>query len=57
VPRYGYTTSMSSLMNKVSRFARSPQGKKFTAKAMEVAKDPKTKAKVEQFRRKRAQGH
>jgi hypothetical protein len=44
-------------MNRISRFARSPQGKKLSRKAMEVAKDPKTKAKVEQFRRRRAQGH
>jgi hypothetical protein len=43
-------------MNRVSRFARSPQGKKLTRKAMEVAKDPKTRAKVEQFRRRKAAG-
>jgi hypothetical protein len=44
-------------MSKVSRFARSPQGKKFAGKAMDVAKDPRTKAKIEQFRRRRATGH
>ena len=48
---------MTSLMNKVSRFARSPQGQKFTRKAKEMAKDPKTRAKIEQFRRRRAGGH
>jgi hypothetical protein len=43
-------------MNRVSRFARSPQGKKLTRKATELAKDPKTRAKIDQFRRRRAAG-
>ena len=46
-----------SLMNRVSRFARSPQGRKLTSKAKEMAKDPKTRAKIEQFRRRRGAGH
>jgi hypothetical protein len=44
-------------MSKVSRFARSPQGQKFTRKAQEMAKDPRTRAKIEQFRRRRSGGH
>jgi hypothetical protein len=43
-------------MNRISRFARSPQGKRFTRKAMDVAKDPKTRGKIEEFRRRRAAG-
>jgi hypothetical protein len=44
-------------MNKISRFARSPKGKQLARKATDMAKDPRTKAKVEQFRRRRASGH
>jgi hypothetical protein len=44
-------------MNKVSRFARSPQGQKFARKAKDMAKDPRTRAKIEQFKRRRASGH
>ena len=47
---------MSLLMQRISRFARSPQGRRLSRKAMEVAKDPATKRKVEQFRRRRAAG-
>ena len=46
---------MTSLMHKVSRFARSPQGQKFTRKAKEMAKDPRTRAKIDDVRR-RVQG-
>jgi hypothetical protein len=44
-------------MSKITSFARSPKGKELTRKAMDMAKDPRTRAKVEQFRRKRAAGH
>jgi hypothetical protein len=44
-------------MNRITRFARSPQGKQLARKATAVAKDPRTKAKIEQFRRRRATGH
>ena len=47
---------MPSLMNRISRFARSPQGRQLTRKAKDVAKDPKTRAKIEQFRRRRGAG-
>lgn len=47
---------MASLMNRISRFARSPQGRKLTQKAKTMAKDPKTRAKVEQFRKRRGGG-
>jgi hypothetical protein len=45
---------MASLMNKIARFARSPQGQRLSRKAMDVAKDPATRRKIEQFRRRRA---
>lgn len=38
---------MASLLSKVIRFARSPQGKKLIQKAEKVAEDPKTRQKVE----------
>lgn len=39
-----------SLLGKIGKFARSPQGKKLMHKAEEIAKDPKTKAKIEEAR-------
>jgi len=50
----GNVYAMSSLMNKLTKFAQSPQGKKFTDKAQQFANDPKTKAKVEQAKLKLA---
>jgi hypothetical protein len=44
-------------MSKISRFARSPQGRELTQKAKTMAKDPRTRAKIEEFRRKRATRH
>jgi hypothetical protein len=46
---------MASLIGRISSFARSPQGRALTRKAMEVAKDPATKAKIEDARRRWAQ--
>lgn len=43
-----------SLATKLSKFARSSQGKKLVGKAMNVAKDPKTKAKIAEQRAKLA---
>ncbi len=47
---------MASLFDKVSKFANSAKGKeaiqKATAKAQEMAKDPKTRAKIEDVRRR-----
>ena len=50
---------MASLFNKVVQLANSPKGKQAiaqaTAKAQELAKDPKTRAKIDDVRR-RVQG-
>ena len=50
---------MASLFNKVVQFANSPKGKQVirqaTDKAQQMAKDPKTRAKIDEVRR-RAQG-
>jgi len=37
---------MASLLGKVSRFARSPQGKQFMRKAQDYANRPETKRKI-----------
>ena len=47
---------MASLMNRLSRFARSPQGRRLTSKATTMAKDPKTRAKIQQLRKRRGAG-
>jgi hypothetical protein len=41
-----------SLINQVQRFARGPQGRKLTAKAKRFAREPSTKKRVEQVRRR-----
>ena len=41
---------MPSLMNRVSRFARSPQGKKAMSSAQRFARDPKTRRRIEEAR-------
>ena len=50
---------MASLFNKVVQFANSPKGKQVirqaTDKAQQLAKDPKTRAKIDEVRR-RVQG-
>jgi hypothetical protein len=47
---------MASLFSKVAQFANSPQGKQAirsaTEKAQELAKDPKTRAKIDDVRRR-----
>ena len=47
---------MASLFNKVVQLANSPKGKQAiaqaTAKAQELAKDPKTRAKIDDVRRR-----
>ena len=40
-----------SLMNKLTRFARSPQGRKAVDSATRYASSPKGKAKIDQVRR------
>lgn len=39
-----------SLLSKAGKFARSPQGRRFTEKAMRSAKDPATRRKLEGLR-------
>jgi hypothetical protein len=47
---------MASLFSKVAQFASSPKGKEavrqVTEKAQQLAKDPKTKAKIDDVRRR-----
>jgi hypothetical protein len=44
-----------SLMNRIARFARSPQGRRAAAAAMAYAQSPKGRAKIDQARRQLAQ--
>jgi hypothetical protein len=37
---------MGSLKSRLSKFAKSPKGKKLSDKAMRKAKDPKVRAKI-----------
>ncbi len=39
-----------SLLTKVAKFARSPQGRRMSAQAVQAAKDPKTRRQIEQVR-------
>jgi hypothetical protein len=41
-------------MSRISRFARSPQGRQLTQKAVQMAKDPATRAKIQDARRRYA---
>jgi hypothetical protein len=41
-----------SLMSKITRFARSPQGKRAFSQAKRYASDPATKQKIAQARRR-----
>ena len=43
-----------SLMSRISKFARSPQGRRAAAAAMAYARSPKGRAKIEQVRRQLA---
>lgn len=44
-----------TLMNSISRLARSPQGKRLARRAVDAAKDPKTRRQIEEARRKLAE--
>ena len=46
---------MPGLMSKLSRFARGPQGKRAMSEAQRLAKDPKTRNKVDEVRRRFAE--
>jgi hypothetical protein len=39
-------------MGRIGKFARSPQGKKLINQAQELAKDPHTKQRIEEARRR-----
>jgi hypothetical protein len=41
---------MASLVERVTRFVRSPQGQRLAQRAQELARDPKTRQKLEQLR-------
>jgi hypothetical protein len=43
-----------SLMNRIAKFARSPQGRRAAAAAMAYAQSPKGRAKIDQARRQLA---
>ncbi|MEJ7781314.1 MAG: hypothetical protein WKF99_02005 [Solirubrobacteraceae bacterium] len=43
-----------SMISKLARFASSPQGRRMAQKAMEKAKDPKTRQQVDDARQKLA---
>ena len=41
-----------SLLGRIGKFAKSPQGKKLIADAQKMAKDPRTKRRIEDARRR-----
>jgi len=43
---------MPSLFSKVSQFARSPQGRRLTGKAMSFARSPEGRRKIAGFRQR-----
>jgi hypothetical protein len=45
-----------SMMNRVARFARSPQGRKLFGQAKRYASSPQGRAKIDRFRRQLTQG-
>jgi hypothetical protein len=49
IPYYGPVMA-PSMFDKAVKWARSPQGQRAIAKAQQVAKDPATRAKVQQLR-------
>jgi hypothetical protein len=46
---------MPSFMSQLTKFAKSPQGKKLVDKAQQIANDPKTKEQVEKAKLKLAE--
>ena len=43
---------MPSLINRISRFARSPQGRRLAGQAKRFASDPKNRAKIDSARKR-----
>jgi hypothetical protein len=50
LPRLQGTFQVMSLLGRIGKFAKSPQGKKMMQQAQQIAKDPKTKQKIEEVR-------
>jgi len=52
---------MASLFSKLTQFANTPKGRQVIAQAQQLAKDPKTRAKIDDARRRfqggRGTGH
>ncbi len=52
---------MASLINKITQFAKSPQGQRAirqaTSKAQQLARDPKNRAKIDDLRRRFSGGN
>ena len=53
-PRIQGTLRSMSLFGRISKFAKSPQGKRLMKQAQDVAKDPKTKQKIADARERLA---
>ena len=47
---------MPSFISRVTKFAKSPQGRRVFAEAQRVSKDPKTRARIDEARRKLQSG-
>ena len=43
-----------SIVNRISRLARSPQGRRMAERAVQAARDPKTRRQIEQVRQRLA---
>lgn len=43
---------MASLMQRIAKFARSPQGRELADKAKQAAQDPENRKRVEDLRRR-----
>jgi hypothetical protein len=41
---------MPALFNRIERFVRSPQGQRLTKQAQKMARDPRTRRKIEELR-------
>lgn len=41
---------MASLIDRITRLARSPQGRRLAERAQQLAQDPKTRRKIEDLR-------
>ena len=48
---------MPTLLDKVARFARSPQGKRAIDKAQRIARDPRTKRRITEARTRLGRKH